>query len=333
MRVPRWFVVRPRRRGGWTRPSGGSRISHAAPRPLRALLLAGVAMSPLLAAGPAQAHGAPTDPVSRVYGCSPAGGDASRSAACRAAVAANGAPFTAWDNLRIANVNGRDRQVVPDGKLCSGGLPAYKGLDLARADWPSTRLTPGAMLTMRYVSTIPHTGTFKLYLTRSGYDPAKSLTWSDLPDKPFAEVKDPALTNGAYRITAKLPSDRTGRHVLYTIWQNSSTPDTYYSCSDVVFPRAKAAPAATAGATSPPKKAEAPARASASASRTGEPTADEPTAAAPARRGRTAPDSTPVASTAGPADTGPSAPMLAGGAAAVLVLTGGAALALRLRRR
>jgi chitin-binding protein len=33
------------------------------------------------------------------------------------------------------------------------------------------------------------------------------------------------------------------------------------------------------------------------------------------------------------ADSGPSAPMVAGGAAAVLVLTGGAALALRLRRR
>ncbi|MCF1599122.1 lytic polysaccharide monooxygenase auxiliary activity family 9 protein, partial [Streptomyces muensis] len=190
----------------------------------------------VVAAGPAQAHGAPTDPVSRVYGCSPDGGDAARSAACRAAVASNGASFAAWDNLRIANVNGRDRQVVPDGKLCSGGLPAYKGLDLARADWPSTRLTPGATLNMRYVSTIPHTGTFKLYLTKPGYDPAKPLSWSDLPEKPFAEVKDPALTDGAYRIRATLPSDRTGRHVLYTIWQNSSTPDTYYSCSDVVFP-------------------------------------------------------------------------------------------------
>ncbi|MDF3145404.1 lytic polysaccharide monooxygenase, partial [Streptomyces sp. T21Q-yed] len=201
--------------------------------------LAATAVTPLLltvwVAGPAHAHGAPTDPVSRVYGCSPDGGSASRSGACRAAVASNGAPFTAWDNLRIANVNGRDRQVVPDGQLCSGGLPAYRGLDLARADWPSTRLTPGSTLTMRYVSTIPHTGTFKLYLTKPGYDPTKPLTWSDLPEKPFAQVTDPALTDGAYRIRATLPSDRAGRHVLYTVWQNSSTPDTYYSCSDVVF--------------------------------------------------------------------------------------------------
>jgi chitin-binding protein len=48
--------------------------------------------------------------------------------------------------------------------------------------------------------------------------------------------------------------------------------------------------------------------------------------------GGVVPDSTPVAADADPA-SGPSAPMLAGGAAAVLVLTGGAALALRLGRR
>lgn len=276
---------------------------------------------PLWAAGPAQAHGAPTDPVSRVYACSPDGGDAARSAACKAAVAANGAPFTLWDDLRVPDVGGRDRQVIPDGKLCSGGLPAYRGLDLARPDWPSTTLTPGATLRMKYASTIPHTGTFKLYLTKRGYDPAKPLTWSDLPSRPFAAVKDPALVNGAYRITAKLPSDRSGHHVLYTIWQNSSTPDTYYSCSDVVFRAASAgggkAPSGTPAAAPPSPPA---------------PSHTAGTAAAGPRQVTGAPDSTPVASVS-TAGSGPSAPMLAGGAATVLVLTGGAALALRLRRR
>jgi len=283
----------------------------------------------LWTAGPAQAHGAPTDPVSRAYACSPDGGANAKSAACKAAVAANGAPFTFWDNERVADVNGRDRQVIPDGKLCSGGLPDYKGLDLARADWPSTNLKPGATLTMKYASTIPHTGTFKLYLTKQGYDPTKPLTWSELPTQPFASVKDPALTGGAYRITAKLPSDRTGHQVLYTIWQNSSTTDTYYSCSDVVFPGG----AQSGGsATSAPPESRSP-------SSTAAPTAaDQRTQTAPARTTPEAttapsnPDSTPVASTES-AHSGPSAPMMAGGAAAVLVLTGGAALALRLRRR
>ncbi|MFD3497259.1 lytic polysaccharide monooxygenase [Streptomyces sp. NPDC058678] len=297
------------------------------------------------AAAPAQAHGAPTDPVSRVFACSPDGGSPSGSAACRAAVAANGTPFTAWDNLRVANVNGRDRQTIPDGELCSGGLPAYKGLDLARSDWPSTRMTPGATLTMRYVSTIPHTGTFRLYLTKPGYDPAKPLTWSDLPERPFAEVTDPALTDGAYRIRATLPADRTGRQVLFTIWQNSSTPDTYYSCSDVVFPAAKstgteAGSAASATADSGAKGKPASASPSAAPTPAEKRTPQASQSAAASRSAGTdayaeagaAPDSTPVAATGG-SGSGPSAPTLAGGAAAMLVLVGGAALALRLRRR
>jgi predicted carbohydrate-binding protein with CBM5 and CBM33 domain len=210
------------------------------------------------AAGPAAAHGAPTDPVSRVVACSPDGGQQARSAACRAAASSG---IAAFDNLRLANVNGRDRQVVPDGKLCSGGIAAYRGLDLARADWPSTKLTGGADMTLTYRSTIPHTGSFKLFLTKEGYDPTKPLTWSDLPSQPFATATDPALVNGAYRIKAKLPSDRTGRHLLYTIWQNTSTPDTYYSCSDVVFPAAKENAGAGAGGAVSKKPAATPTKA------------------------------------------------------------------------
>lgn len=297
-------------------------------------VLAATAAAPLLltvwAAGPAQAHGAPTDPVSRAYACSPDGGDRAGTAACRAAIAANGSSFAAWDNLRIANVNGRDRQTVPDGELCSGGLPAYKGLDLTRTDWPSTRLTPGASMTMTYASTIPHTGTFKMFLTKPGYDPSKPLTWSDLPSQPFAEVKDPALTGGAYRLPAKLPSDRTGRHVLYTIWQNSSTPDTYYSCSDVVFPAA--GKERTKEPSTPSPSPSVTAGAGAKARKSASPSAEPRTATPTPTPSKATPDTTPVASTP-TADSGPSAPLVAGGAAAVLVLTGGAALALRLRGR
>ncbi|MFJ2441648.1 lytic polysaccharide monooxygenase [Streptomyces sp. NPDC087658] len=201
------------------------------------LLLVGVTALMPLSAGPAHAHGAPTDPVSRVAACGPEGGRAAATEACRAAVTANdGRAFDAWDNMRIPNVNGQDRQAVPDGQLCSAGLDAYKGLDLPRADWPATTLEAGTAFTLTYRSTIPHEGTFLLYLTRQGYDPAAPLRWDDLDAQPFATATDPRLENGAYRISGTLPADRTGRHVLYTVWRNTSTPDTYYSCSDVVLP-------------------------------------------------------------------------------------------------
>ncbi|MGV9786592.1 lytic polysaccharide monooxygenase auxiliary activity family 9 protein [Streptomyces sp. NPDC003435] len=305
--------------------------------------LAAAAATPLLllpwTAGPAQAHGAPTDPVSRVYACSPQGGSANRSAACRAAIAANGAPFTAWDNLRVPGVNGRDRQVIPDGKLCSGNLSAYRGLDLARTDWPATRLTSGARMTLTYASTIAHEGSFRLYLTKPGYDPAKPLKWSDLPDRPFAEFKNPPLSNGAYHLTATLPADRTGRQMLYTIWQNTSTPDTYYSCSDVVLAKKSTASGGGSVTTRP-----APSRRPASKAATPSAHASHPASASPSAEASTAeprkdpsyaavPDDGKPVAEATRAKSGPSAPLLAGGAAAVLVVTAAAALLPRLRRR
>ncbi|MER5661958.1 lytic polysaccharide monooxygenase auxiliary activity family 9 protein [Streptomyces mirabilis] len=291
------------------------------------------------AVGPAQAHGAPTDPVSRVVACSPEGGSNTGTAACRAAIAANGAPFTAWDNLRVAGVGGRDRQVIPDGQLCSGGLPAYKGLNLARADWPSTRMTPGATFTLSYSSTIPHTGTFKLYLSKPGYDPTKPLKWSDLPTKPFATATDPALVNGAYRIKATLPSDRTGRQMLYTIWQNTSTSDTYYSCSDVVFPAASGGGAAAPTTSSPARTTPT---ANRTAQRSQEPTA---TTATPADRSPSPAPETTAATTevTAPDHLAPAAdsssggsntlPLVAGaGGAVAFLLTAGVAITLRRRR-
>ncbi|MEV7144056.1 lytic polysaccharide monooxygenase [Streptomyces tauricus] len=318
-----------------------------APRTAALVVLTGTA--PLLlavgAAGPAAAHGAPTDPVSRVVACSPEGGQQARSAACRAATASGVAVF---DNLRLAGVGGRDRQVVPDGKLCSGGLPAYRGLDLARTDWPSTRLTAGASMTLTYRSTIPHTGTFKLFLTKDGYDPTKPLTWSDLPTRPFATATDPELVNGAYRIEAELPADRTGRHLLYTIWQNTSTPDTYYSCSDVVFPGAKdtAGSAGSAGsggsagsAGSAGSGTRAPA-ASPTKSAAGSGTAPSPSKSAADVSGAPPQPSETVTGDSGEAvssatsakdDRAPALPLVAGGAAGLLI-TAGAAYTLRRRR-
>jgi predicted carbohydrate-binding protein with CBM5 and CBM33 domain len=187
-------------------------------------------------AGPAAAHGAPVSPVSRASACAPQLGLVPSSAACREAAARRGRPFNDWDNIRVAGVAGRDRQVIPDGKLCSGGRAEFGGLDQPRADWPTTRLAPGARISLRYSSTIPHEGEFRVYLSKPGYNPAKPLTWSEIPRRPFAAVRNPPLAGGAYHIRGRLPADRTGRQMLLTVWQNTSTADTYYSCSDVVFP-------------------------------------------------------------------------------------------------
>ncbi|MGW0212836.1 lytic polysaccharide monooxygenase auxiliary activity family 9 protein [Micromonospora chokoriensis] len=238
-------------------------------RRLFAVVLVVAATVPLTAT-PAAAHGAPTDPVSRAAACGPEGRYAATSA-CRAAVTA-GAAVREWDNVRVAAINGRDRERIPDGELCSGGLSAYRGLDLPRTDWPSTTLTSGATFTFRYRTTIEHRGTFRLYVTTPDYDPKAPLTWADLEARPFLTRTDPPVRAGAYQLAGRLPAGRTGRHLIYTIWQNSSTPDTYYSCSDVVFRGVKATatpseatPSKVAATTSAPRTAASEPAASGSA--------------------------------------------------------------------
>lgn len=90
--------------------------------------------------------------MSRAAACGPEGGRAD-TPACRAAIAA-GAAVREWDNIRVARIDGRDRERIPDRELCSGGLSAYRGLDLPRTDWPATTLTAGARHTFRYRTTI-----------------------------------------------------------------------------------------------------------------------------------------------------------------------------------
>ncbi|MGW6710041.1 lytic polysaccharide monooxygenase [Streptomyces sp. NPDC054956] len=186
------------------------------------------------AAVPAAAHGSMTDPVSRVAACYAEGPEAPKSAACKAAVSASGAQaFYDWNAVNIANAAGQSKSLIPDGQLCSAGNGKYKGLDLARADWPASPMAPGAH-TFRYKGTAPHKGSFELYVTKDGYDPTKPLKWSDLEPAPFAKVSDPGMQNGDYVFSGTVPN-KSGRHLIYSIWQRSDSPEAFYTCSDVVF--------------------------------------------------------------------------------------------------
>ncbi|AMW09573.1 chitin-binding protein [Streptomyces qaidamensis] len=210
-----------------------------------------------LTAAPAAAHGSMGDPVSRVSQCYAEGPESPRSAACKAAVAAGGTQaLYDWNGIRIGDAGGRHQRLIPDGKLCSANNEQFKGLDLARADWPATSVSSGSH-TFRYRVTAPHKGTFKVYITKPGYDPAKPLAWKDLDlANPVATSTDPAATGDFYTFSGSLPQ-RSGKHLLYAIWQRSDSPEAFYSCSDVSFgggggAAGGAAPAPTASA--PTKK-------------------------------------------------------------------------------
>lgn len=231
------------------------------PRLRAAATAAAFGLAPLtltvLAAAPASAHGSMGGPVSRVAQCFAEGPESPESAACRAAVAAGGTQaLYDWNGIRIGDAGGRHQELIPDGKLCSAGNDEFKGLDLARADWPATGVHGGAY-TFKYRVTAPHKGTFEVYATKPGHDPAKPLAWSDLDlAHPVARSTDPVATDGFHTFSGTLP-DRTGRHLLYAVWQRSDSPEAFYSCSDVDFGGAAAAPAGTAEVTESAKAAPA----------------------------------------------------------------------------
>ncbi|MEV0619047.1 lytic polysaccharide monooxygenase [Nonomuraea sp. NPDC050404] len=198
-----------------------------------------------VAPGAAYAHGTMSNPPSRLMVCYSEGPESPKTAACKQAVAIGGTqPLYDWNEVNIADAAGRHREIIPDGKLCSAGRDKYRGFDQARADWPATTMSSGAAHTFKYRATAPHKGSFELYITKDGYDPAKPLKWSDLETKPFHTVTNPTVADGYYTMAAKLPS-RQGRHLIYAVWQRSDSPEAFYSCSDVVFGQSNPSPATT----------------------------------------------------------------------------------------
>jgi chitin-binding protein len=217
--------------------------------------------------GVALAHGSMTYPASRTYTCyqdgqaGSGGGDLNpTNPACVAAVAIGGKqPLWDWFGNLISQAGGRHREIIPDGKLC-GPTTKYDAYNLGRSDWPTTSLRAGSTITIKYNAWAPHPGTWDQYVTKDGYDPNQPLRWSDLEPAPFNTVVNPALGNGEYSWNATLPN-KSGRHVIYSIWQRSDSPEAFYSCSDVVFnggggtgdttpPSAPGTPTATASSNS-----------------------------------------------------------------------------------
>lgn len=214
----------------------------------------------------ALAHGAMEQPLSRIYLCYkenperlkgsydgvPAG-----APPCIDLVQMSGTqPLYDWTEVNRMDANGQHKKVAPDGQLCSAGRDKYKGLDQRRADWPTSKIKPDAKgkFTFRFHATTPHAVKyFRFYVTRDGWKPTNELRWRDL--ELFATVKnieaqsDPKQSYGQYyNMTVKMPEGKTGRRLIFAVWQRSDSPEAFYSCSDVRIQSPKSATSAAASA-------------------------------------------------------------------------------------
>lgn len=208
---------------------------------LKKAVFAGLATAAVVAA-PLQvlAHGTMELPASRVLTCYNEGAEQPKSGACRAARAVGGSQqFYDWNGVRQGSAAGNHRAFVADGELCSGGSASFRGLDLARLDWPQTSIVPTASGDYTFVwraSARHATQYFKYYITRDDWDPAVPLRWSDLEE--FASVSGAQAVDegGRYRMKVQLPRNKKGSHIIYSIWQRGDSPEAFYACADVRFP-------------------------------------------------------------------------------------------------
>ncbi|MEU4151892.1 lytic polysaccharide monooxygenase [Streptomyces sp. NPDC026659] len=146
------------------------------------------------------------------------------------------APASAHDSTRgTAHESADDSpHSSKGGELCGVENGESGGLDLVGADRSTPQVHSGPY-TFTYRVTTRHQGRFKVYVTKSGYDPARPLTWSALDlAHPVARVVDATPSDGRYTFTGTLP-ERTGRQVLYAVWHRSDGSEWFHSCADVDF--------------------------------------------------------------------------------------------------
>jgi chitin-binding protein len=191
-------------------------------------------------AGVASAHGSATDPPSRNYSCWNRWGSdfqnpamATQDPMCWQAWQANPNAMWNWNGLYRENVGGNHQGAIPDGQLCSAGHTEsgrYNSLDTVG---PWQTVDKGRRFTLTITDQARHGADYlRVYLTKQGFDPAtQALGWGNLDLVSEAGRIAPA---GEYRIDVDAGT-RTGRHVVYTIWQASHLDQSYYFCSDVVL--------------------------------------------------------------------------------------------------
>lgn len=178
-------------------------------------------------------HGTVTNPPSRVWNCFQEGPEDPDSPACIDAVALYGTQaLYDWNEVARMDANGMHQQIIPDGQLASAGRPdKYGGLDQVRGDWVVTSVIPGPF-TVTWTNTAPHeTLYYDVYITKADWTPDQPLTWNSLER---LVRTDPRPASTIDNIDIILPP-RTGRHVIYSIWQRSLSPEAFYSTSDVDF--------------------------------------------------------------------------------------------------
>ena len=241
-----------------------------------AVAVTAVVLLTVALAEPASAHGSVVDPMSRNYSCwSRWGSDfqnpnmATEDPMCWQAWQADPNAMWNWNGLFREGVAGNHQAAIPDGQLCSAGHSTsgrYNALDTVGA-WKTTAIANNFQIKL-YDQASHGADYIRVYVTKQGYDAlTKPLAWSDLDlvgqigNTPAAQWTPESAGGVSIKVGGNAPG-RTGRHIVYTIWQASHLDQSYYFCSDVTFggvqPSSPAPSASSPRPSSPAPSASSP---------------------------------------------------------------------------
>lgn len=106
-------------------------------------------------------------------------------------------------------------------------------------------LQKGQKYVFEYTVSAPHVtiekGYIDFYITKGNWNPEQPLTWKNLERYPFCTytpLKFPTPLQTDHlgykeKFYCKLPDNKAGKHVIFSIWQRADSPEAFYSCSDV----------------------------------------------------------------------------------------------------
>lgn len=179
---------------------------------------------PMLTAGAASSHGYTQNPMSRQALC--ADGTVSNCGAIQ------------WEPQSVEGPGNFPSGGPADGNLCSGGNGRFSELDEPRnGNWPATDVSAGQDLQFRWDLTAAHsTESFRYFITKDSYDPSQRLTRDQLELQPFhTEDYNGRQPDFTVTHTGQLPSDKSGKHLIFGVWEVADTSNAFYTCSDVNF--------------------------------------------------------------------------------------------------
>lgn len=174
-------------------------------------------------AGQAAAHGYVQDPPSRAYLCS------------TGAVQNCGA--IQWEPQSVEGPGNFPQAGPADRNLCAGGNQRFSQLDDPRGgNWPAASVHSGQQVTFEWHILARHaTANWRYYITKPSWSPREPLTRADLVLTPFLWVDGRGQQPSSHvQHTATLPN-RSGRQMIYAVWEIGDTVNAFYQCIDVGF--------------------------------------------------------------------------------------------------